>query len=329
MRISMVSEHASPLAVLGGADAGGQNVHVAALAQAMARRGAEVVVHTRRDDADLPEYVELCPGVLVHHVDAGPPRSIPKDDLLEHMPAFGARAAGGVAPPSPRRRPRALLDVGARRRCPPRGRSGCPSCRRSTRSVRSSAATRARRTRARRSGWRSSASSPRRRTTSSRRARTRCSSSCASAPIARTAHRDPLRGRPRPLPAGRPARDARPPGVARLLSIGRLVERKGIGNAIEALAGVPGAELVVVGGPDRDRRSPTTPRRAGCCDIAPTRGRRRPRRAARARRRARTCRRSSARRTPWSRVRGTSRSGSCRWRRWPAACRWSPRPSAG
>ena len=28
----MVSEHASPLAVLGGVDAGGQNVHVAALA---------------------------------------------------------------------------------------------------------------------------------------------------------------------------------------------------------------------------------------------------------------------------------------------------------
>jgi D-inositol-3-phosphate glycosyltransferase len=89
MRISMVSEHASPLAVLGGADAGGQNVHVAALAQAMAQRGAEVVVHTRRDDADLPEYVEFGPGVLVHHVDAGPPRSIPKDDLLEHMPVFG------------------------------------------------------------------------------------------------------------------------------------------------------------------------------------------------------------------------------------------------
>jgi D-inositol-3-phosphate glycosyltransferase len=31
----MVSEHASPLATLGGVDAGGQNVHVAALAHAM------------------------------------------------------------------------------------------------------------------------------------------------------------------------------------------------------------------------------------------------------------------------------------------------------
>ena len=49
MRIDMVSEHASPLAVLGDVDAGGQNVHVAQLAAAIARRGAQVVVHTRRD----------------------------------------------------------------------------------------------------------------------------------------------------------------------------------------------------------------------------------------------------------------------------------------
>ena len=67
MRIALVSEHASPLATLGGVDAGGQNVHVAALARGLARRGASVVVHTRRDDASLPARVALCPGVEVHH----------------------------------------------------------------------------------------------------------------------------------------------------------------------------------------------------------------------------------------------------------------------
>ena len=41
MKISMVSEHASPLAALGGVDAGGQNVHVAALSVALARSGAQ------------------------------------------------------------------------------------------------------------------------------------------------------------------------------------------------------------------------------------------------------------------------------------------------
>ena len=87
----MVSEHASPLAALGGEDAGGQNVHVAALALALARRGAEVVVHTRRDDPALPDRVAISDGVVVAHVDAGPPGPLPKDALLPHMPEFAGR----------------------------------------------------------------------------------------------------------------------------------------------------------------------------------------------------------------------------------------------
>ena len=71
----MVSEHASPLAVLGGVDAGGQNVHVAALAAAMARRGVAVVVHTRRD-APGPRKVRMGAGVTVDHVPAGPPHEV-------------------------------------------------------------------------------------------------------------------------------------------------------------------------------------------------------------------------------------------------------------
>ena len=63
MRIAMVSEHASPLAALGGVDAGGQNVHVAELAGALAARGHDVVVYTRRDDASLRRPRALRPGV--------------------------------------------------------------------------------------------------------------------------------------------------------------------------------------------------------------------------------------------------------------------------
>src|SRR5919199_1642964 len=101
MRIAMVSEHASPLAVLGGVDAGGQNVHVASLAAALGRLGHEVVVHTRRDDPALPRRVELAPGVEVDHVDAGPPCEVPKDELLPHMAAFAEelRAQWTVEPP--------------------------------------------------------------------------------------------------------------------------------------------------------------------------------------------------------------------------------------
>jgi glycosyltransferase involved in cell wall biosynthesis len=88
MRIAMVSEHASPLAALGGVDAGGQNVHVHALAAALGRRGDEVVVHTRRDDPAQPRRVVFAPGAEVDHVDAGPPWTVPKDELLPYMGAF-------------------------------------------------------------------------------------------------------------------------------------------------------------------------------------------------------------------------------------------------
>jgi glycosyltransferase involved in cell wall biosynthesis len=88
MRIDLVSEHASPLAAIGGVDAGGQNVHVAALAAGLAQRGHQVTVHTRRDDESLPERVVTQDGYDVVHVPAGPARELPKDELLEHMPRF-------------------------------------------------------------------------------------------------------------------------------------------------------------------------------------------------------------------------------------------------
>ncbi|MFF4494915.1 glycosyltransferase [Streptomyces sp. NPDC001546] len=89
LSVALVSEHASPLATLGTVDAGGQNVHVACLAGALADRGHQVEVYTRRDTPALPDVVELRPGVRVHHVPAGPPQHVAKDELLPHMGAFG------------------------------------------------------------------------------------------------------------------------------------------------------------------------------------------------------------------------------------------------
>lgn len=89
MKIAMVSEHASPLAAIGGVDAGGQNVHVASLARAIAGHGHEVRVYTRRDDPGLPDRVPLGDGVTVVHVPAGPAEPVPKDELLPYMPEFG------------------------------------------------------------------------------------------------------------------------------------------------------------------------------------------------------------------------------------------------
>src|ERR1700709_1797929 len=89
MRLAMVSEHASPLAVLRGVDAGGQNGHDgAAPPPASAGREAERTAHTGRDGMDLPRRVPMAPGVTVDHVSAGPPEVLPKDDLLPHMAEF-------------------------------------------------------------------------------------------------------------------------------------------------------------------------------------------------------------------------------------------------
>ncbi len=101
MKISMVSEHASPLAALGGVDAGGQNVHVAALSESLARRGHQVTVYTRRDSAELPERVRVLPELEVVHVDAGPAQHLPKDELLPFMGelADGISRDWGSRPP--------------------------------------------------------------------------------------------------------------------------------------------------------------------------------------------------------------------------------------
>ena len=90
MRIAMISEHASPLATLGGADGGGQNVYVAQLSQQLARLGHEVDVFTRRETPDVAQVVEFATDVRVIHVNAGPATVIPKEKLLPLMDGFAA-----------------------------------------------------------------------------------------------------------------------------------------------------------------------------------------------------------------------------------------------
>lgn len=86
--IAFISEHASPLAVLGGVDSGGQNVYVAEICKSLARLGYTIDIFTRKDDEGLPEIVEWLPGIRVVHVNAGPAREVPKEQLLGFMDEF-------------------------------------------------------------------------------------------------------------------------------------------------------------------------------------------------------------------------------------------------
>jgi histidinol-phosphate phosphatase family protein len=90
MRIAMISEHASPLAGLGGVDGGGQNVYVAQVARHLARRGHRIEVFTRRDNPTLPPILQWLDGVRIIHVPAGPPQWRPKEQLLPFMGEFTA-----------------------------------------------------------------------------------------------------------------------------------------------------------------------------------------------------------------------------------------------
>jgi D-inositol-3-phosphate glycosyltransferase len=87
-RVALVSEHASPLATLGGVDSGGQNVYVGQLARHLAARGWHVDVLTRRADRGADRIVPIADGARVVHIDAGPPERVRKEMLLPFMPDF-------------------------------------------------------------------------------------------------------------------------------------------------------------------------------------------------------------------------------------------------
>ena len=87
-RVGFLSVHTSPLDQPGTGDGGGLNVYVREVAARMAERGVTVDVYTRRTDPDAPDTVALHDGVLVHHVDAGPPRPLPKEEVANQLCAF-------------------------------------------------------------------------------------------------------------------------------------------------------------------------------------------------------------------------------------------------
>src|SRR3954449_4497355 len=71
-RVAMPPVPTSPLHQPGTGDAGGMNVYIVELAQRLAAINIEVEIFTRATTGGLPPTVEMAPGVLVRHIDAGP-----------------------------------------------------------------------------------------------------------------------------------------------------------------------------------------------------------------------------------------------------------------
>ena len=90
LRVVFVSMHTSPVADPGSGDVGGMNVVESALADALADRGHQVEMITRRADTESPDIRELRPGVTLRQVPAGPPTPLPKSVIDDHIDEFAA-----------------------------------------------------------------------------------------------------------------------------------------------------------------------------------------------------------------------------------------------
>lgn len=90
-RVAFISEHASPVALLGSQDAGGQNVYVDEVSRNLADLGWDVDIFTRRPSPTDPDEVDWAPGVRVVNLDFGPRAPMLKDDMWPFMPVFRDR----------------------------------------------------------------------------------------------------------------------------------------------------------------------------------------------------------------------------------------------
>ncbi len=85
---ALISVHGDPTAEIGKEGAGGQNVYVRELGLALAKRGCQVDMFTRREDPNQNEIVEFAPGCRTIRLTAGPAHFISRNNLFEYLPEF-------------------------------------------------------------------------------------------------------------------------------------------------------------------------------------------------------------------------------------------------
>ena len=87
-KVALISVHGDPAIDIGKEEAGGQNVYVRQVGEALARQGWQVDMFTRRSDTDQEEIVEHSPNCRTIRLTAGPQKFIARQKIFRHLPEF-------------------------------------------------------------------------------------------------------------------------------------------------------------------------------------------------------------------------------------------------
>lgn len=86
--IALISVHGDPAIEIGKEEAGGQNVYVRQVGEALARLGWQVEMFTRKANAEQVTIVEHLPNCRTIRLTAGPEEFVPRDNIFGYAPEF-------------------------------------------------------------------------------------------------------------------------------------------------------------------------------------------------------------------------------------------------
>ncbi|MEC4853948.1 MAG: glycosyltransferase family 1 protein, partial [Jaaginema sp. PMC 1079.18] len=86
--IALISVHGDPAVAIGQEEAGGQNVYVRQVGEALAKQGWHVDMFSRRTDPDQETIIEHGPRCRTIRLNAGKPQFIDRNQILQQLPEF-------------------------------------------------------------------------------------------------------------------------------------------------------------------------------------------------------------------------------------------------
>lgn len=86
--IALISVHGDPAVEIGKEEAGGQNVYVRQVGEALAKQGWQVDLFTRQSSADQPSIVNHAPNCRTIRLTAGPEDFVPRQEIFGYREEF-------------------------------------------------------------------------------------------------------------------------------------------------------------------------------------------------------------------------------------------------